>query len=591
MAEVIGLAASIIQIAGAGAKLSVALYNFTNSAAQADQEIRDIADDVDLTSNALESVGKVFESEDAKSIVSKKAVQDAHKIIKKCQGVFDELSGIVEKRRKMGKDGKKTLSMMGKLAWPMKEQRVELNRRRLESLKNSLVLLLHVLQLAQGQSRGKMEKRVMEEERNKIRELHQLQQDSLKSLQALESRLGDVALDEEETLKGSTSASRIPTLELVANAQTMEVPPLEKHINCQEDTVVIGISGADDSDTSDSDATMTDEDDEHISIEELSKAATHVTKLLRRITVLKKSIEDNQKCHRKRRVHKIYQRFCRKFESGINVAQAAGPSEYRSPVTRPSDHDKHAFDLNYGEGDVLENFDFDSFLHAQPDSTPFPVVPPSPPPQQYLNGPRPEEPLFASNHSVPNMGYEAFSSWDAHFQMQPSDDFIAYTAPALDARSHQNTYEQLQNTEAGASSRQGSRPEEHDGGKLPEDQSLRRISFRSTKKRWRPAESIAVRRRKSHLQAAAPILDAIHTPAVRHPLDDGPEHEADLRSKKRPRINSDLDAFCPEGAHSALLQKREKAQTIKKEEALDSGDRDIIDVLLEQWTVLEYRRS
>ena len=154
MAEVVGLAASIIQIAGAGAKLSVTLYNFTSSAARADQDIRDIADDVELTSNALESVGKLFESEDAKSIISTKAVQDAHNIIKKCQGVFDELSEIVEKRRKKDKDGKKTLSMMGKLAWPMKEQRVELHRKRLESLKNSLVLLLHVLQLAQGQSRG-----------------------------------------------------------------------------------------------------------------------------------------------------------------------------------------------------------------------------------------------------------------------------------------------------------------------------------------------------------------------------------------------------------------------------------------------------
>jgi CRISPR/Cas system-associated endonuclease Cas3-HD len=154
MAEVVGLAASIIQIAGAGAKLSVALYNFTTSAARADQDIRDIADDVELTSNALESVGKVFESEESKSIMSKKAIQDANNIIKKCGGVFNEVSEMLEKRRKVSKDGKKGLSVMGKLSWPMKEQKVELYRRRLESLKNSLVLLLHVLQLAQGQARG-----------------------------------------------------------------------------------------------------------------------------------------------------------------------------------------------------------------------------------------------------------------------------------------------------------------------------------------------------------------------------------------------------------------------------------------------------
>jgi hypothetical protein len=154
MAEIVGLAASIIQIAGAGTKLSIALYNFTDSAVRADQDIKDIADDVELTSNALASVGEVFKTEDAQSIVSKKAIQDANNIIKKCDDVFNELSGIIEKRRKIGKDGKKMLSTRGRFSWPMKEQRVELSRKRLESLKNSLVLLLHVLQLAQGQARG-----------------------------------------------------------------------------------------------------------------------------------------------------------------------------------------------------------------------------------------------------------------------------------------------------------------------------------------------------------------------------------------------------------------------------------------------------
>ena len=154
MAEVVGLVASIVQIAGAGTKLSSALYHFTSSAVRADQDITDIAGDVELTSNALESVGKVFETEDAKSIVSKKAVQDANNIIKRCEAVFNDISDLVEKRRTTTKNGKKGLSMMGKLSWPLKEQRVELHRRRLESLKNSLVLLLHVLQLAQGQARG-----------------------------------------------------------------------------------------------------------------------------------------------------------------------------------------------------------------------------------------------------------------------------------------------------------------------------------------------------------------------------------------------------------------------------------------------------
>jgi hypothetical protein len=149
----VGLAASVIQIAGAGVQLSTALYQYTTSAVHADQDIADISSDVKLTSNALESVGEVFSTHDAKSIVSQKAIQDASEIIKRCEIVFNDISDLVEKGTRL-KNGHKRLSVLGKWSWPMKEKRVELHKKRLESLKNSLMLLLHVLQLAQGQARG-----------------------------------------------------------------------------------------------------------------------------------------------------------------------------------------------------------------------------------------------------------------------------------------------------------------------------------------------------------------------------------------------------------------------------------------------------
>jgi DNA topoisomerase VI subunit B len=153
MAEVVGLVASIVQIAGAGTKLSSALYPFTTAAVRADQDIADIASEIELTSNALASVGKVLETEDTRSVVSKKAITDADSLIKRCKIVFKDIAELLQRRRTVSKDGKKNLSTMEKLAWPMREQRVVLYRRRLESLKNSLTLLLHVLQLAQEQAR------------------------------------------------------------------------------------------------------------------------------------------------------------------------------------------------------------------------------------------------------------------------------------------------------------------------------------------------------------------------------------------------------------------------------------------------------
>jgi hypothetical protein len=155
MAEAIGLAASIIQIAGAGTKLSTSLYNFAQSAARADEEVNDIANDVEITANALDSVGRVFNDEDSKSVISKEAVTHARSLIKRCEGVFKEIQVVVDKRRCTGKDGKKGgLSRLGKLSWPMKEQKIQLQRGRLESLKNSLIVLLHVIQLANAQANG-----------------------------------------------------------------------------------------------------------------------------------------------------------------------------------------------------------------------------------------------------------------------------------------------------------------------------------------------------------------------------------------------------------------------------------------------------
>jgi hypothetical protein len=548
-----------------------------------------------------------------------------------------------------------------------------------------------------------MEKSVMKEERDKIRELHQRQQDSIKSLQALESRFCGVAIDDEETLQGSSNASRVPTLELMTNAQAMKLPPLEKHIESQTNTVTIDISATDDSDTSDSDATMMDEDGEHISREELSKAAKHVIKLLRRIIVLQKSLENNQKPHQKRRVRKIYQRFCRKFESGINVTQAMGPSRYGSPATQSLNQYNHALDLGDMGGGALENFDFDNFLHVRSESTPFPVVPQqqqpmSPlPPRQHLNEPQPEEFQFNFNHpllkrkgsipvqqsdtasdkskepiiekpkrigswgrpksprvdtnlsnhskeaeprssiglsaaegprnvikrsrsrsdigqspglaelmtqhggppmpmlAVPKMNSEAVSSCDARFQVPgfavPGAYFSPVTSSAPNAQSHQYAHQQSQKTTSGTSTKEGSRFEEFDGGGLPEDGSLMTRSFRSTQKRKRSRSIVsdAVRQRNPHTQETPSIPDDMRTPVVRHPSDDKPEQEADRpRDNKIRRIRSTIDVGLG-GAYSTLLQKEKKRKQIFEiEEPFDPGDRDVVDVLLEQWTVPEH---
>ena len=335
MAEAVGLAASIIQIAGAGLTLSKALYVYVDSTTKADNEVADIASDIEITANALDSVGKVFEDEDSASVVSKKAIRDAENIVKRCEAVFGEIQQVIDKRRKTGKDGKKSLTMIGKLAWPMKTEKVELLRRRLESLKNSLVLLFHVLQLANGQAKGRLEKDKLEAEREKIRELHQRQQDSIKSLEALEIKLKKVAISDQETLYGSTSPSRTNSVQLMTLSSSL-LSEETKHSSNNQNTPLkpSELVTTDDSDFSGSETVATDDEVEIVTAEELAQCAKQVQKLLKRISTLQKSFEaTSPRRLPKRRVQKLYQRFCQKFES--NVAPRADTSTQLLPPLPP----------------------------------------------------------------------------------------------------------------------------------------------------------------------------------------------------------------------------------------------------------------
>ena len=67
---------------------------------------------------------------DANCIVSQQAIADVTTIIQRCQDIFDELINIVEKIRE-AENGVNRLGLLGRLAWPLKEQKISALERRL----------------------------------------------------------------------------------------------------------------------------------------------------------------------------------------------------------------------------------------------------------------------------------------------------------------------------------------------------------------------------------------------------------------------------------------------------------------------------
>jgi hypothetical protein len=136
MAE-IGLIASVIQVAGAGLKLSQTLYQYGESVSSADRRIKDIAKEVQLTSFVIRELGDIFESDQSSALLSANAIKTAGETIDECSTVFTELDAVISKTKKS--------TTFGKFKFPFREPKIELLRSHIDKLKSTLQLLLQVL--------------------------------------------------------------------------------------------------------------------------------------------------------------------------------------------------------------------------------------------------------------------------------------------------------------------------------------------------------------------------------------------------------------------------------------------------------------
>lgn len=92
-----GVAASTLQVADIGLRLSKGIYDYAESVASADSRLTRIGNHVDLTSKVVKQVGDVFSSPVSEQIASQEALNLGHDAAKECEEVFKELMAEVEK--------------------------------------------------------------------------------------------------------------------------------------------------------------------------------------------------------------------------------------------------------------------------------------------------------------------------------------------------------------------------------------------------------------------------------------------------------------------------------------------------------------
>lgn len=145
--ELVGLAASVLQIADLGWKVSYKLYAFSTRVHDTGKSIELISQDISATGAILKQLGDAVEEDEeakpASRLCSQGLIDAAGKLVEECKDLFKEIDlGISGS----GKGGNKVvLGFRQKLKWSYLEPRVELLRMNLERLKSSLAIMLNVL--------------------------------------------------------------------------------------------------------------------------------------------------------------------------------------------------------------------------------------------------------------------------------------------------------------------------------------------------------------------------------------------------------------------------------------------------------------
>jgi hypothetical protein len=144
--EIVGIAASVLQIAELGGRLSVKLFTFGRKIKNADKNIDSISQDIAATGAVLQELGNTLKKDDQTRLCSDEAVATTRMLVAGCHKVFAELNDTLDGS---GSGSKLVLGWKQRLKYPFLEPQIDLLRTNLERLKSSLLVILNVLVFAE----------------------------------------------------------------------------------------------------------------------------------------------------------------------------------------------------------------------------------------------------------------------------------------------------------------------------------------------------------------------------------------------------------------------------------------------------------
>lgn len=157
--EVLAIAASVLQIADLGARLSVKLFTVSRSVKGAERAIQSVSQEIAVTSTVLGQLGNELKKDEQGELYSTEAISTTNGIIDGCRGVFEELERALGGKNGSGDEGKDEgggsttfADLKKRLRFTFMESQIDGLRSKLERFKSSLLVMLNLLIFA-GQIR------------------------------------------------------------------------------------------------------------------------------------------------------------------------------------------------------------------------------------------------------------------------------------------------------------------------------------------------------------------------------------------------------------------------------------------------------
>lgn len=152
--EAVGIAASILQLADVGMKVSINLCTLYSKVRRADANLQTLSSEVALTCSVLHQLGELLKQDREGQLCSQRALITAQDVLEECRRVFDEIDCVTKHcHLEVGYDRDKFLEKaFRRMTFVFKEPDLESLRKNLDRLKSTMLLMLNVIMYA-GQVR------------------------------------------------------------------------------------------------------------------------------------------------------------------------------------------------------------------------------------------------------------------------------------------------------------------------------------------------------------------------------------------------------------------------------------------------------